>query len=129
MLAWTLANFCSDFIGPNLSIARSRCRNDRWLFSTRLLFEILPGYALADDLRAAVENVCGLRPNIDFTLAVLTRRGHLPEDASVRLFALGRSIGWVAHAVEQFGDDKLIRSRAQYTGVLPEYRERLRSGR
>ena len=84
------------------------------------LFEILPGYALADDLCAEVENVCGLRPNIDFALAVLTRLGNLPDDASFRLFALGRSIGWVAHAVEQFGDDKLIRPRAQYTGVLPE---------
>lgn len=84
------------------------------------LFEILPGYALADDLCAEVEEICGLRPNIDFALAVLTRLGHLPEDASFRLFALGRSIGWVAHAIEQFGEDKLIRPRAQYTGTLPD---------
>ncbi|MGC4110285.1 MAG: citrate/2-methylcitrate synthase [Nocardioides sp.] len=35
------------------------------------LFEILPGYAVADDLCAEVEEVCGLRPNIDFALTVL----------------------------------------------------------
>ncbi|MBB3939146.1 citrate synthase [Novosphingobium fluoreni] len=84
------------------------------------LFEILPKFGLADDLRAEVEEVSGLRPNIDFALAVLTRLGHLPDDASFRLFALGRSIGWVAHAIEQFGQDKLIRPRAQYTGNLPD---------
>lgn len=84
------------------------------------LLEILPAYALADDLCSEVEDVCGLRPNIDFALAVLTRLGRLPEDASFQLFALGRSIGWVAHAVEQFGEDKLIRPRAQYTGALPD---------
>lgn len=34
MLAWTEANICSDFIRLNRSIARSRRRNDRWLFSS-----------------------------------------------------------------------------------------------
>ena len=36
-LAWTEANFCSVFIRLKRSIARSRRRNGRWLFSTRLL--------------------------------------------------------------------------------------------
>ena len=36
-LAWTEANFCRVFIRRNRSIARSRRRKGRWLFSTRLL--------------------------------------------------------------------------------------------
>jgi len=36
-LAWTEANFCSDFIRWDRSIVRSRRGKDRWLFSTLLL--------------------------------------------------------------------------------------------
>jgi citrate synthase len=61
----------------------------------------------------------GLRPNIDFALAVLTRNLRLPSDAPFRLFALGRSIGWTAHAVEQVTSNRLIRPRARYEGPLP----------
>ena len=61
----------------------------------------------------------GLRPNIDFALAVLTRSLRLPSDAPFRLFALGRSIGWTAHAVEQVTSNGLIRPRARYEGQLP----------
>jgi citrate synthase len=64
--------------------------------------------------------VCGLHPNIDFALAVLTRAGGLPEDAPLRLFTLGRSIGWTAHAIEQIKSGGLIRPRAAYVGIPPE---------
>ncbi|MEO8137348.1 MAG: citrate synthase family protein [Betaproteobacteria bacterium] len=61
----------------------------------------------------------GLRPNVDFALAALTRSLRLPPDAPFRLFALGRSIGWTAHAVEQVTSNGLIRPRARYEGPLP----------
>jgi len=61
----------------------------------------------------------GLRPNIDFALAMLTRSLRLPPDAPFRLFALGRSIGWTAHAVEQVTSNGQIRPRARYEGPLP----------
>jgi citrate synthase len=38
----------------------------------------------------------------------------------VALFALGRTIGWLGHAIEQYQADQLIRPRARYTGPQPE---------
>lgn len=62
-----------------------------------------------------------MRPNVDFALAALTRSLRLPSDAPFRLFALGRSVGWAAHAVEQVTSNGLIRPRARYQGPLPEF--------
>jgi len=70
-------------------------------------------------LRDAAFAATGLHPNIDFALAALTRSLRLPPDAPFRLFALGRSIGWTAHAVEQVTSNGLIRPRARYEGQLP----------
>jgi hypothetical protein len=36
------------------------------------------------------------------------------------LFALGRYIGWLAHAIEQAATGQLIRPRARYTGPAVE---------
>jgi citrate synthase len=72
-------------------------------------------------LRAAIFAATGTRPNIDFALAALTRSHRLPLDAPFRLFALGRSIGWTAHAAEQVTSNGLIRPRGRYEGPLPEF--------
>jgi len=70
-------------------------------------------------LRDAVLATTGARPNIDFALAALTRGFRLPSDTPFRLFALGRSIGWSAHAVEQTTSGGAIRPRGRYEGLLP----------
>jgi citrate synthase len=58
-------------------------------------------------------------PNIDFALALLGFVVRLPKDAPFGLFALGRSAGWIAHAIEQYVAGTLIRARARYVGVMP----------
>lgn len=83
------------------------------------LFNALPPDPFIDELGEKVAEVCGLRPNIDFALAVLTRWSRMP-DAPFRLFALARTCGWIAHAMEKIGEGTLIRPRAHYTGELPE---------
>jgi len=40
----------------------------------------------------------------------------LPQGSAFSLFALGRAAGWIAHAVEQYDDGRLIRPRARYIG-------------
>jgi citrate synthase len=59
------------------------------------------------------------RPNVDFALAVLAKVLGLRSGGALALFALGRSIGWVGHAIEQYETDKIIRPRARYIGEQP----------
>lgn len=59
----------------------------------------------------------GEQPNIDFALASICDSYKLPPEAPFVIFALARSVGWMAHAFEQIETGHLIRPRAQYTGV------------
>ena len=68
-------------------------------------------------LRDAVAAHTGDEPNVDFALLALARAHGLPADAPFRLFAVGRSVGWAAHAMEQLADGTLIRPRARYVGA------------
>ena len=56
------------------------------------------------------------RPNADFALAALQTAFNWPEYAAQILFALARSVGWIAHAAEQMKEGRLIRPRARYVG-------------
>jgi citrate synthase len=58
-------------------------------------------------------------PNLDFGLLAVARAYELPERAPLNLFALGRTVGWIAHAMEQYAEGNLIRPRARYTGPVP----------
>jgi citrate synthase len=44
----------------------------------------------------------------------------MPPGAVAGLFAVGRTAGWVAHALEQVATGHLLRPRARYSGPLPE---------
>ena len=68
------------------------------------------------DVWAAAEDLTGERPNVDFALAALADAYGLPEQAPFVIFALSRSVGWIAHALEQISVGQLIRPRARYTG-------------
>jgi citrate synthase len=61
-------------------------------------------------------------PNLDFGLAVVTRTCGLANHCAPILFALGRTVGWIAHAMEQYASGQLIRPRARYSGPAPEDR-------
>ncbi|WP_159912660.1 citrate synthase family protein [Pantoea sp. 18069] len=62
----------------------------------------------------------GLQPNIDVALAALMARHRLPHDAAFSLFATARSIGLLAHSLEQLEVAQVIRPRGRYMGVVPE---------
>lgn len=68
------------------------------------------------ELRAAAEDLTGEPPNVDFALAALAAAFDLPRQAPFVLFALSRSVGWMAHALEQIAAGQLIRPRARYVG-------------
>jgi citrate synthase len=67
-------------------------------------------------LLEAVQTGTGERPNIDFALVAMAEALELPADAPFLLFAVARSAGWIAHAVEEGGGGRLIRPRARYVG-------------
>lgn len=69
-----------------------------------------------EDLRSNAERLIGELPNVDFALAALAASMRLPRDAPFILFALARSVGWIAHALEQSQNPGLIRPRARYVG-------------
>jgi citrate synthase len=75
------------------------------------------GFALA--VSREVQQATGKAPTIDFALVVLERALCLPPASALALFALGRTAGWIAHAIEQYSTGELIRPRARYTGTLP----------
>jgi citrate synthase len=55
-------------------------------------------------------------PNIDFALAVLASVGGMIRGASEAVFAVARTAGWLAHAIEEYARDTPIRPRGIYTG-------------
>ena len=76
----------------------------------------MPLIAEARRIAGAVHRLIHRAPNIDFALALLRRGLALPEGAALALFLIGRSIGWLAQAGEQYAVDRLIRPRARYVG-------------
>ena len=62
----------------------------------------------------------GLAPNIDVALAALVAHHRLPADAAFGLFATARSVGLLAHSLEQLGVAQVIRPRGRYVGLAPE---------
>ena len=57
--------------------------------------------------------------NIDYALAVLAHSLRLAPGSELRLFAMARTVGWIAHASEQLQFGRLIRPRARYVGPAP----------
>jgi citrate synthase len=58
-----------------------------------------------------------LRPNLDFYLTVSTRMLGFPRGNPAAIFAVGRTAGWIAHGLEQYADNRLIRPRMRYRGA------------
>lgn len=66
-----------------------------------------------------VTDLTGQQPNIDVALAALVAHLRLPADAAFGLFATARSVGLLAHSLEQLGVAQVIRPRGRYVGPVP----------
>lgn len=82
----------------------------------RALLKLLPESQPYQDLAIAAEAQAGELPNIDYALSLLAAACGLPKEAPFILFAVGRCVGWLAHALEQVQANHLIRPRARYIG-------------
>jgi 2-methylcitrate synthase len=75
-----------------------------------------PLFRTAQELEATVVRETGQHPIVDFYLAPLYRALGIPADLFTAVFAVSRMSGWVAHILEQYGNDKMLRPRAEYIG-------------
>jgi citrate synthase len=73
-------------------------------------------FEMAVKIEEAVWKRQRLRPNLDFYLTVCVRMLGFPRGMPAAIFALGRCAGWIAHSLEQYADNRLIRPRMRYRG-------------
>ena len=69
---------------------------------------------------AKAASLTGLQPNVDVALAALVARHRLPADGAFALFATARSVGLLAHSMEQMAVPQVIRPRGRYIGPAPD---------
>jgi citrate synthase len=79
------------------------------------LLEAVYAFATRDD-RELIENArrqASALPNSDLALGALTYAARMPPEASMAIFAIARTAGWIAHAAEEYAEPPLrFRGRA-----------------
>jgi citrate synthase len=78
-----------------------------------------PDFAVARQIEEAVVRHGGPRANADFYAGAIFQRLGFPPALHPALFAVARSAGWIAHVLEQYAQNRLLRPRARYTGPPP----------
>jgi citrate synthase len=74
---------------------------------------------LTREIPERIAEATGEFVNIDYALAVLVHALGLAPGNELVLFAMARTVGWIAHASEQLQHGRLIRPRARYIGPAP----------
>ncbi|MGX1478008.1 UNVERIFIED_CONTAM: citrate synthase [Streptomyces canus] len=93
----------------------------------RVLFALLeeipraePALLAARDIVATTARHTPLHANVDLALAALTASSGMPSTAGETIFAVARTAGWIAHALEEYGERPLrMRPSGTYVGPKP----------
>ncbi|MFN4089502.1 MAG: citrate synthase/methylcitrate synthase [Alphaproteobacteria bacterium] len=93
-------------------VARLRGTADRIAFAEKVERGVL---------EALAERYPGrrLETNVEFYTALLLDAVGVARDTFTALFAMGRVLGWTAHAFEQIGTGRLVRPASVYVGPQP----------
>ncbi|MEU3304126.1 citrate synthase [Streptomyces sp. NPDC006678] len=91
------------------------------------LFDVLatlpaarPALAAAREVEATTARQMELHANVDLALAVLSVSSGMAAEAGETVFAVARTAGWIAHALEEYEERPLrMRPSGQYTGPRP----------
>lgn len=73
-------------------------------------------YNMCSQIEAIVTGEKGLLPNVDFYSASVYHSLDIDHDLFTPIFAVSRVSGWIAHILEQYANNRLIRPRADYIG-------------
>ncbi|WP_433226399.1 citrate/2-methylcitrate synthase [Actinomadura formosensis] len=87
-----------------------------------LIRSAAPGHERLAAAEAVLDEAARRRlppPNIDFALATLGAVAGLVPGAGEAIFAVARTAGWLAHALEEYGRRGPLRPRAVYVGPPP----------
>jgi citrate synthase len=71
---------------------------------------------IIDTVRRVVEQQKHIYPNVDLYSGAAYASMGIATDQFTPIFAMSRVAGWSAHVLEQHGNNRLIRPRAEYTG-------------
>jgi 2-methylcitrate synthase len=74
-------------------------------------------YEKSSRVEQTVHDLKSLNANVDFYSASTYYSLGIPVDLFTPIFAVSRMSGWTAHILEQYRNNRLIRPRADYTGV------------
>ncbi|MER5792338.1 citrate synthase [Streptomyces sp. NPDC001980] len=93
----------------------------------RALFALLEGVPRAEPALLAARDIVAttarhtpLHANVDLALAVFTASCGMPATAGETIFAVARTAGWIAHALEEYGERPLrMRPSGHYVGPKP----------
>ncbi len=93
----------------------------------RTLFRLLedvpqaaPALRAAREVAATTARHTALHPNVDLALGVLTVTASMTPEAGETVFAVARTAGWIAHALEEYEERPMrLRPNGHYTGPTP----------
>lgn len=74
-------------------------------------------YDMSVRIEEMVTGQKGLKPNVDFYSASVYTILGIQRELFTPIFAISRVSGWTAHILEQYENNRLIRPRAEYTGL------------
>lgn len=74
-------------------------------------------YEISRKLEEVMLREKGLYPNVDFYSGSTYYMMGIPLDLFTPIFAVSRISGWTGHILEQYANNRLIRPRAEYTGL------------
>jgi len=78
---------------------------------------VIKWYEMSQRIEQIMHEKKGMFPNVDFYSASTYYLMGIPLDLYTPIFAVSRISGWTGHILEQYGNNKLIRPRAEYIGA------------
>lgn len=75
-------------------------------------------YDIARRIEQTVLEAKGIYPNVDFYSATAQHALGIPPQYFTTVFAAARTAGWIAHIMEQYADNRLIRPTSRYIGEM-----------
>ena len=104
---------------PGVGHAVYKTGDARGVLLMGLLREAAPGHPRLAVTDAALAELRARRlpaPNVDFAVATLASVSGMARGSGEAVFAVARTAGWLAHALEEYGRRSPLRPRAVYVG-------------